>query len=153
MRGERLLRRALQRYWRWQRGLTLGARGVVIDADGRVLLVEQTYSSGWIFPGGGVEYGETIEEALRRELSEEANVEITDRPELFGIYSNWDVYPGDHVALYVVRAWHQPRAPEPNREIARTGFFSPTALPDGTTAGTRRRVAEIVGKTAPTPHW
>ncbi len=153
MRGERLLRRALQRYWRWQRGLTLGARGVVIDAEGRVLLVEQTYSAGWIFPGGGVEYGETIEEALRRELVEEANVELTGRPELFGIYSNWDVYPGDHVALYVVRAWHQSRVPEPNREIARTGFFAPDSLPDATTAGTRRRIAEITRSGAPTPLW
>ncbi|MBS0242603.1 MAG: NUDIX domain-containing protein [Proteobacteria bacterium] len=145
MRHERIIRRAMQRYWRWQRALTLGARGMVIDADGRFLLVRHTYSPGWIFPGGGVEYGETIGEALRRELAEEANITISGTPELFGVYSNWEIFRGDHVALYLIRDWHQSSMPAPNREIADIGFFAPAALPPDTTAGTRRRIAEVDG--------
>jgi ADP-ribose pyrophosphatase YjhB (NUDIX family) len=153
MRRERIVRRALQRYWRWQRALTLGARGMVIDSEGRLLLVRQTYAAGWIFPGGGVEFGETIEDALRRELAEEANVSLTGPPELFGFYSNWDLFPGDHVALFLVRAWRQSQMPMPNREIAEVGFFPADALPEATTAGTRRRIAELLGKATRSAMW
>lgn len=153
LRRERILRRAMQRYWRWQRGLTLGARGLVLDAENRVLLVRHTYSPGWIFPGGGVEFGESAETALRRELEEEAHIHVTGPPELFGLYSNSALYPGDHVALYRVRHWTQPSLPAPNREIAEVGFHPISALPDGTTDGTRRRIAEVLDGMTPSDRW
>ena len=142
---ERLIRKAMQRTWRGQRALTLGARGIVIDGEGRVLLIRQTYSSGWLLPGGGVEFAETVEASLVRELDEEAGVEVTGPLELFGIYSNRDIFPGDHVLIYIVRHWRQMRAITPNSEIAEAGFFAPDALPDSTTPGTRRRLAEMFG--------
>ena len=40
---------------RISRGMTLGVRGVAIDADGQVLLVKHTYLHGWWLPGGGVD--------------------------------------------------------------------------------------------------
>ena len=150
---QRVIQKTLQRYWRWQRGLTLGARGVVIDGDGRLLLVRQTYTKGWLFPGGGVELGETIEHALFRELDEEAGVAPTTPPELFGIYSNHAVFPGDHVALFVVRHWQRLREMKPNAEIAEAGFFAPDALPETTTAGTRRRIAEILNGAPRQADW
>jgi 8-oxo-dGTP pyrophosphatase MutT (NUDIX family) len=153
MQRGRLVRKALQRYWRWQRALTLGARAMVIDDAGRVLLVRQTYAPGWLFPGGGVEFGETVLEALRRELLEEANVILTGPPELFGIFSNGHVFPGDHVALYLVRHWQQSRIPEPNLEIAEAGFFAMDALPERTTIGTRRRLDEYAKGLTPAETW
>ena len=149
----RLLTKALQRYLRLTRALTLGAQGAVIGADGRVLLVRHTYRPGWHFPCGGVEKGETVERALRRELLEEASVEITGAPDVFGVYANFEQFPGDHVVLFVVREWRQAAMPRPTREIAEHGFFDVGDLPDGTGSATRRRLGEIFGGAARSPYW
>ena len=146
MRLERLIRRVMQRTWRWQRALTLGVRGIVIDGEDRVLLVRQTYTRGWLLPGGGVEFSETIETSLGRELEEEAGVEVTGPLELLGIYSNREIFPGDHVAIYIVRNWRQARTVVANSEIAEVGFFMLDALPESTTPGTRRRIEEMLGR-------
>jgi len=153
MRRSRLMQKALQRYWRWQRALTLGVRGMVFDEAGRVLLIRQTYTPGWLFPGGGVERRETLLEALRRELMEETNVAMRGAPALFGVFSNEAFFPGDHVALYVVREWTQTHPPKPNLEIAEAGFFALDDLPAGTTAGTLRRLDEYVNGLAPSETW
>lgn len=153
MAREKVVRKVLQRYWRWQRALTLGARAFVTDDQGGLLLVRQTYVRGWVFPGGGVEFGECVEEALERELEEEAGIAATAPPELFGIYSNHAVFPGDHVALFVVRDWRRVRDVQPNSEIAEVGFFARTALPEGTTSGTLRRVAEVLDGAPRQQHW
>ena len=63
------------------------------------------------------------------------------------------LFPGDHIALYVIRAWHQPNIPPPNREIAEQGFFTRDALPDGINASTRLRIEEILTASAPAEMW
>jgi 8-oxo-dGTP pyrophosphatase MutT (NUDIX family) len=138
------IRRAFHLYWRWARGVTLGVRGLVIDKDQRIFLVTHTYVPGWQLPGGGVEPGETMAEALARELVEEGNIEILESPVLHGLFFNSRVSQRDHVALFIVRSFRQQRVPVPNREIAAHGFFSLDALPENTTPGTRARIAEVI---------
>jgi 8-oxo-dGTP diphosphatase len=57
------------------------AVGVLIDRDGRFLLTSRpagkVYAGYWEFPGGKLEAGETVEQALRRELQEELGITIT----------------------------------------------------------------------------
>ncbi len=148
-----LIRRLMHLYWRFSRGLTLGVRGLVQDGDGRVFLIKHTYVDGWHLPGGGVEAGETMLEALGRELMEEGNIELTAPPVLHGIYFH-PVYsmPRSRRAL-VVPQFRQTAQPKPNREIAAHGFFPLDALPPDTTAGTRARIAEVMAGRPAAERW
>lgn len=141
---EPLLRHVFHTYFLFVRGMTLGVRAVVLDAENRVFLVRHSYVSGWHLPGGGVDYGETMEQAMRRELKEEGDIDLAGEAVLHGIFLNSHVSRRDHVAVYVVRQFRQDRLPAPNREIAECGFFAISALPEGTTPGTRLRLAEVL---------
>lgn len=150
---EPLVRRLLHLYWRFARGLTLGARALVVDEDRRVLLVQHSYVRGWHLPGGGVEPGETLLDALIRELREEANIEPTAPPRLHGIFFNERVSRRDHVAVFVVADFRQIAAPVPDREIIAHGFFSLDQLPNDTTAATRARIIEVLGDAPISERW
>jgi ADP-ribose pyrophosphatase YjhB (NUDIX family) len=143
-RFEPALRSIFHLYWRFARGMTLGVRAVVLDRDNRVFLVEHSYVAGWHLPGGGVEVGETLREALGRELMEEGRIELLGEPRLLGIFFNRHVSRRDHVAVYVINRFCQDRMPEPNREIIACGFFAADGLPPDTTGGTRLRIAEAL---------
>ncbi|MBX3493499.1 MAG: NUDIX domain-containing protein [Parvibaculum sp.] len=140
-------------YWRIRRPLTAGVRAVVFDAQGRVLLVRHTYIHGWYLPGGGVERGETILAALRRELDEEAGVLLHGAARLAGLYANFREFKSDHVALYVLDHGTYEQVPRQSPEIAEAGFFAVDALPEGISASTRRRIAEIAEGRAPDELW
>ncbi len=85
------------------------AVGVLIDADGRFLLTSRpegkVYAGHWEFPGGKLEAGETVEQALRRELHEELGITI-------GAAHPWQVeivdYPHALVRLHFCKVfdWH-----------------------------------------------
>lgn len=135
----------------WRR-MTLGTRAMLVDGD-RVLLIRHGYVPGWQFPGGGVEPGETAVESLVREVREETGYAITGRCELFGFYLNADVSRRDHVTLYVCRAFERVREFRPNREIEAAEWFDVGALPEATTAGTRRRIAEVFEGAETSERW
>lgn len=149
----KLITKSMQAYWRWSRGLTMGAQGVVLSADDRVLLIRHTYRPGWHFPGGGVERNETLRTTLTRELEEEAGVIMTAPAEFFAVYGNFQAFPSDHIGLFVVRSWEQPKPPKPNAEIAEHGLFPIAALPEGTIEPVRRRLAEIAGRQPTAELW
>lgn len=141
-------------FQRYRRGLTLGVRAVVLDANDRVLLIRHSYTPGWHFPGGGVEPRETIAEAMARELEEESGIALTGDAELFGLYLQRRYAARDHVAVYLCRHWRQARQPKfPNMEIAEARFFPLDALPADTTGATRRRLAEIAEGAPRATEW
>ena len=82
------------------------AVGVLIDADGRFLLTSRpqgkVYAGYWEFPGGKLEAGETVEQALRRELHEELGITI-------GATFAWKVelmdYPHARVRLHFCKVY------------------------------------------------
>lgn len=70
----------------------IAAAGIVINDNDEILLVKNN-RAGWVFPGGQVEVGENVIDAVKREVMEETGVEI-DVGEVFCISSNTCKYPG-----------------------------------------------------------
>ncbi|MDD1650596.1 MAG: NUDIX hydrolase [Methylococcaceae bacterium] len=61
----------------------VGVGGVVLDAEGRVLLVRRKHppqAGLWHIPGGRLEAGETLAECCRREVLEETGIRVTPGP-------------------------------------------------------------------------
>ncbi len=149
---QKLVLASLRLSHRWTRALTLGSRVAVFDSGNRVLLVRHTYAPGWLFPGGGVEFGETVVSAAIREIDEEAGITALAEPQLFGLYSNHKNFRGDHLAFFTLRHFCR-KSWRPNREIAAAEFFDMGNLPDGVTGGTCRRLLEIQGKQNQAASW
>jgi len=84
------------------------AVGILIKPDRSILLGQRPdgkpYAGYWEFPGGKVEAGETLLQALRRELQEEINVSINDANEFLVIEHD---YPHAYVRLHIclVESW------------------------------------------------
>lgn len=70
----------------------IAAAGIVINDKNEILMVK-TYRSGWVFPGGQVEVGENVIDAVKREIMEETGVDV-EVGEVFCISSNTCKHPG-----------------------------------------------------------
>jgi 8-oxo-dGTP diphosphatase len=56
-----------------------GAHAIILNSEGHVLVLKRTYGDqGWSLPGGSVEPGETIHQALFRECREELGLDVHD---------------------------------------------------------------------------
>lgn len=127
------------------RPMILGVRAVVENQQGEILLVRHTYVEGWHLPGGGVERGETLAQAITKEVLQEAAIELSAPPRQFHTYKNPRTSRFDHLTLFVCDDWREAGPWKPNLEIAEIGFFDRNALPEGTSKATLRRLAELDG--------
>ena len=113
-----------------------GVRALIFDRNGSVLLQKQALFGSWALPHGCIDVGESVFEALKREIKEETGLDVASaRP--FGIYSDpkYSVtYPnGDEVQTltlaFIVTAWSGELATD-DPEVTELGFFPLHALPD-----------------------
>lgn len=100
--------------------------------DDRVLLVRRGDTGEWALPGGTLEWGETLENCVRRELLEEAGVEVLEVGGLLGVYSHPDRDFRFHAVTVLVGAtvttpFQRPKNP---LEISDVGLFEPDHLPE-----------------------
>lgn len=102
------------------------AAAVIFDPQGRLLLVKLTYQrfNPWGLPGGSLEYGETPEEGVRREVHEETGWQIEIERLLF--VKTWTP---DRVGLYYVCRIADGDF-QPSDEVSEFGYFSPDNLPN-----------------------
>ena len=113
--------------------MSLRARAVIPDTEGNVLL-DRTHDSTkegfYWFPGGGIEPGETAEEALKRELVEEAAFQIDVLKPLY-LSENLFVESGEYrheVILYFLAAVHA-RLDAPPTDLRNHEWHPPSATP------------------------
>ena len=118
----------LHRYFLLIRGLTLGSRIFLQNHKGEILLVKHTYLPGWHLPGGGVDRGEDVHEAIIREVYEECGIGDLRDLRLLNIMHNTNISIRDHVAIFTGRTSEQPKILN-KLEIKDAKFFSLEALP------------------------
>ena len=79
--------------------------GIVFIEDDEVVLVRRKYppfKGFWALPGGFVEYGETVEEAVKREILEETSLKV-EIISLVGVYSDPNRDPRGHIVTIVFK--------------------------------------------------
>ncbi|MCI9889439.1 NUDIX hydrolase [Micrococcales bacterium 31B] len=79
-------------------------RGVIEDGEGRILLVRLTPRDWWFLPGGHLDPGESVTECLRRELSEEAQLDVRPSALLAVVENRYRDSGEDRIELNVVLA-------------------------------------------------
>jgi ADP-ribose pyrophosphatase YjhB (NUDIX family) len=81
-----------------------GTSIIPILPDGQIVLIRRRDNGRWALPGGMVDWGEDIPNAVRRELMEETGLELVKIRRLVGVYSAPDRDPRIHSICIVVEA-------------------------------------------------
>ena len=115
-----------------QKHIAVVVDGIILADKGRkVLLVKRSiypFKGFWVLPGGHIEYGETAEKALKREMKEETNLKILT-PVLFSVYSDPKRDPrGASISIVFVCQRHKGSI-RLNEEGSEFKFFSLSSLP------------------------
>ncbi len=100
---------------------------IELENKGIVLIQRGKEPYGWALPGGFVDYGESLEEAARREALEETSLDVELVKQL-GAYSAPDRDPRHHAisVVFLGRAKGEPRAREDAQEV---GVFDEKNMP------------------------
>ncbi|WP_233159134.1 NUDIX hydrolase [Pseudonocardia sp. MH-G8] len=114
--------------------------GVVVRADGRVLVVQRRDNGHWEPPGGVLELAETFEEGVRREVAEETGV-LVEVERLTGVYKN---LPRGIVAL-VFRCRPDAGSPTATDESRRVAWFDPDEVRQHMAPAYAVRVLDALG--------
>jgi 8-oxo-dGTP pyrophosphatase MutT (NUDIX family) len=142
------MNRLLQFAWSLRRRLvgllrlrTRGVKIMLFNAEGELLLIRNNYgdTNAFVLPGGGVGLGEEPIAAAARELREETGI-ASARLRLLGEYESRAEGKRDSVSLFHGSSGASSKAD--GFEVLEAGFFALSALPEGTSAATRRRISQ-----------
>lgn len=136
-----------------QRGIDyigVGVGAIIIDGQGRLFLARRGPKAKnerglWEFPGGSVEFGETMADALRREMREEFGIEITVG-ELLDVVDHILKEEGQHwvsPTFLCTIAAGEPHIREPAK-CAEIGWFRPGEVPQELTQISRQNLTHYL---------
>lgn len=109
-----------------------GTSIIPVLPDGRIVLIQRSDNRKWALPGGMVNWGETIETTLHRELKEETGLDITHIGRLVGVYSAPERDGRVHSICVVVEVDAVGELqPEDLHEVLDVKAFEPAAIPLG----------------------
>lgn len=103
----------------------------VIERDDKILLIRrknEPFKGRWALPGGFIEYGESAENAIVREVKEEANLDISIKA-LMGVYSNPGRDPRGHVISICYKASAAGKE-KGGTDASDAAFFTPAEIKD-----------------------
>jgi ADP-ribose pyrophosphatase YjhB (NUDIX family) len=147
-----ILYRARRFVHRVLRVRTRGAKVMVFNAAGELLLIRNSYGRTQLFvlPGGGIGRRETPESAAAREVKEEVGLEVR---RLVRVSEHFNGAEGkrDTITLFTALAEGAPRID--NLEVEEARFFPLGALPANVSSATLRRIAEHRGERAADGRW
>lgn len=117
----------------------VGIAAVARTEDGRLLLVRRADTGTWALPGGTLEWGERLSEAIPREVEEETGARWLRLGRVTGVYSRPDRDPRFHAVTVCVTAVVQgpARGPKNTLEIREARFFAPDEIPSELAMGMR----------------
>jgi 8-oxo-dGTP pyrophosphatase MutT (NUDIX family) len=128
---------------------SIGAAAVIVDHDGKVLLVKHTYGRlNWELSGGVAEANESAAETAVREVREETGLQVSVE-RLTGVYYE----PGSdmHHFVFICRQLDESETLRPDRiEISECRYRAPDALPRPMSDFTIRRIHDAMSKTTAT---
>lgn len=128
--------------------IVLGVGAIVLDND-RILLVKRKnspYKGYWGVPGGRVEYGERLEEAVKRELFEETGLE--SKP--LGVLFVSEVLPGscidcyEHIIVVDFLVETRDKVVKPSSDAADAGFFNLLKPPEPLSRHTKFLINHLI---------
>jgi 8-oxo-dGTP diphosphatase len=130
----------------------VGVGALIVDRDGRLFLSRRGPNSKnerglWEFPGGSVEFGETLAQALQREMHEEYGIEIMVG-ELLDVVDHILPEEGQHwvsPTFLCTIAAGEPVIREPEK-CSEIGWFGPRAVPADLTQVTRENLKHYLSR-------
>src|SRR5215470_4743659 len=117
----------------------IGVFALIFDDREHVLLSLRRDIDWWNLPGGGMEAGETVDEALRREVREETGLEVEVGQQV-GVYSK----PQKQEVVLTFRCRISGGDLHPTEETLESSYFAPAALPRNTLPKHRQRVEDAL---------
>ena len=109
-----------------------GTSVIPVLPDGRIVLIQRRDTGKWALPGGMVDWGEDVSTTIKRELTEETGLQVTQVRRLVGVYSSPERDGRVHSICIVVEVEAEGTlGTQDKAEILDVQAFLPEALPIG----------------------
>lgn len=130
----------------------VGVGAVIVDAQGRLFLARRGPQAKnerglWEFPGGSVEFGERLADALRREIEEEYGLQI-EVGELLDVVDHILPLEGQHWVspAFICRVQAGMAVIREPGKCSAIGWFAPAEVPEDLTSISRANLAHYLKK-------